>query len=177
MKQPLSPIYWMNIGDRAMPFLALVEHTNFIGTGELRRQPHPLHLELPAPGPRVLRAWTRTQLWAIFEPALKRINPAFSSDWVNAALGVQGAVRAADHRPATTAQYQPDHRTPVDGLYLETMTQIYPEDRGQNYSIKMGEEVAKMVVEDHEKRIAPHIRAKAAESLSQSPNRSCTRAP
>ena len=31
MKQSLSPIYWMNIGDRTMPFLALVEHTNFIG--------------------------------------------------------------------------------------------------------------------------------------------------
>ena len=44
--------------------------------------------------------------------------------------------------------------TPIDGLYLETMTQIYPEDRGQNYSIKMGEEVATMVVEDHA-RLSP----------------------
>jgi hypothetical protein len=35
------------------------------------------------------------------------------------------------------------------------MTQIYPEDRGQNYSIKMGDEVAKMVVEDHAARITP----------------------
>ncbi len=34
------------------------------------------------------------------------------------------------------------------------MTQIYPEDRGQNYSILMGEDVAKMVVEDHAKRAA-----------------------
>jgi hypothetical protein len=32
------------------------------------------------------------------------------------------------------------------------MTQIYPEDRGQNYSIKMGDEVAAMVVEDHARR-------------------------
>ena len=31
LKQPLSPIYWMNIGDRSMPFLAVVEHTNFVG--------------------------------------------------------------------------------------------------------------------------------------------------
>jgi hypothetical protein len=28
------------------------------------------------------------------------------------------------------------------------MQQIYPEDRGQNYSIRMGAEVAKMAVED-----------------------------
>ena len=32
------------------------------------------------------------------------------------------------------------------------MTQIYPEDRGQNYSIRMGEEVAQMVIDDHAKR-------------------------
>ena len=32
------------------------------------------------------------------------------------------------------------------------MTQIYPEDRGQNYSIKMGEEVAEMVTADYARR-------------------------
>jgi hypothetical protein len=58
------------------------------------------------------------------------------------------------------SQNKPDHRTPVAGLYLETMTQIYPEDRGQNYSIRMGEDVAKMVVEDHAKR-ASHSGAAA----------------
>jgi hypothetical protein len=44
----------------------------------------------------------------------------------------------------------PDHRTPVAGLYLANMQQIYPEDRGQNYSIRMGDQVAKMAVEDLE---------------------------
>ena len=32
------------------------------------------------------------------------------------------------------------------------MTQIYPEDRGQNYSIRMGEEVARMAVDDYNQR-------------------------
>jgi hypothetical protein len=31
------------------------------------------------------------------------------------------------------------------------MQQIYPEDRGQNYSIRMGDLVARMAVEDLEK--------------------------
>ncbi len=34
------------------------------------------------------------------------------------------------------------------------MSQIYPEDRGQNYSIKMGEQVAAMAVEDWERATA-----------------------
>ena len=49
----------------------------------------------------------------------------------------------------------PEHRTPIPGLYLATMSQIYPEDRGQNYSIKMGEQVAAMAVEDFERAPTP----------------------
>jgi protoporphyrinogen oxidase len=93
------------------------------------------------------------QLWAIFEPALKRINPKFSADWVTQ----RWLFKAPYAQPIIGLGYsthRPEHRTPVKGLYLETMTQIYPEDRGQNYSIKMGEEVAKMVVEDHIARTA-----------------------
>ena len=42
----------------------------------------------------------------------------------------------------------PGIRTGVPGLYTAAMAQIYPEDRGQNYSIRMGEVVANMAVED-----------------------------
>jgi len=44
----------------------------------------------------------------------------------------------------------PDHRTPVPGLYLANMQQIYPEDRGQNYSIRMGEQIARLAIADRE---------------------------
>jgi protoporphyrinogen oxidase len=30
LKQPLSNTYWLNVNDRSMPFLAIIEHTNFI---------------------------------------------------------------------------------------------------------------------------------------------------
>jgi len=30
LKRSLSPFYWMNMSDRSVPFLALVQHTNFI---------------------------------------------------------------------------------------------------------------------------------------------------
>ena len=89
----------------------------------------------------------------MFEPALKRINPEFSSDWVNERWVFKGPYA----QPIITTEYsdkKPDHRTPIEGLYLENMTQIYPEDRGQNYSIRMGEEVAAMVIEDHALRSA-----------------------
>ena len=80
-----------------MPFLALVEHTNFIGPENYGGN-HILYISNYLRQDHEYFGMDETELWAIFEPALKRVNPAFSSDWVNAALAVQGAVRAADHR-------------------------------------------------------------------------------
>jgi protoporphyrinogen oxidase len=151
MKRSLTPIYWMNIGDRSMPFLALVEHTNFIGPEHYQGN-HILYISNYLPQDHEYFGMDEEQLWSIFEPALKRINPEFSSDWVNE----RWLFKAPYAQPVIRTEYsahRPEHRTPVDGLYLETMTQIYPEDRGQNYSIRMGEEVARMVVEDHAKRV------------------------
>ena len=42
----------------------------------------------------------------------------------------------------------PDHRTPIKNLYLANTTQIYPEDRGTNYSVRMGKRVANLILED-----------------------------
>ncbi len=150
MKRSLSSTYWMNIGDRSMPFLALVEHTNFIGPENYAGN-HILYISNYLHQGHEYFSMSEDQLWAIFEPALKRINPEFSADWVKE----RWLFKAPFAQPIVRMDYsahKPDHRTPVDGLYLETMTQIYPEDRGQNYSIKMGEDVAKMVIEDHAKR-------------------------
>ncbi len=150
MKRQLSPIYWMNIGDRSMPFLALVEHTNFVGPEHYGGN-HILYISNYLQQGHEYFGMDEDQLWSVFEPALRRINPEFSSDWVTQ----RWLFKAPFAQPIIRLNYsahKPDHRTPVEGLYLETMTQIYPEDRGQNYSIKMGEEVARMVVEDHARR-------------------------
>jgi protoporphyrinogen oxidase len=150
LKEPLSHIYWMNIGDRSMPFLALVEHTNFVGPEQYDGN-HILYISNYLSQDHEYFRLTDDELWALYEPALKKINPRFSPDWVKE----RWVFRAPFAQPIITCNYghdKPDHRTPVEGLYLETMTQIYPEDRGQNYSIKMGEEVARMAVEDYERR-------------------------
>ena len=147
LKQPLSHIYWMNIADRDMPFLAIVEHTNFVGPENYGGN-HIVYISnYLEPGHEYFNL-SEDQLWALFEPALKKINPQFGPDWVTGRWLFKGPYA----QPIITTEYRdkkPDHRTPIEGLYLENMTQIYPEDRGQNYSIKMGEEVAEMVVADY----------------------------
>ena len=57
LDRQLTQYYWHNLPkDAGFPFLAMVEHTNFIGAGALRRRPHHLLWRLPGTGPRVLQA-------------------------------------------------------------------------------------------------------------------------
>jgi hypothetical protein len=39
--------------------------------------------------------------------------------------------------------------TPRKGMFLANTTQIYPEDRGTNYSVRLGRDVAKVIAERH----------------------------
>ena len=40
----------------------------------------------------------------------------------------------------------PPLRTGVPGLWLANTTQIYPEDRGTNYAVRLGDDVARAML-------------------------------
>ena len=153
LKRSLSPIYWMNISDDEVPFIACIEHTNFIeperyGGYHVVYLSNYLNPEHPYFGMEV------DEIEREYLPHLTKINPEFSPDWIAERWLFKGPYA----QPVVTIGYRdkiPEHRTPIPGLYLATMSQIYPEDRGQNYSIKMGEQVASLAVEDWEKTAAP----------------------
>jgi len=146
LRQPLSRIYWLNIGEPGMPFIAVIEHTNFIGPEHYGGQ-HVVYISNYLRPDHPYFDLSEDQLWELFVPALQRINPSFSSDWVRERWLFKGPYA----QPIVTTGYRhliPEHRTPIPGLYLATMSQIYPEDRGQNYSIMMGERVGELAVQD-----------------------------
>jgi hypothetical protein len=83
------------------------------------------------------------ELRQLFFPALARINPAFEPGWVTeswsfAAPYAQPIVRVG--YPSTL----PPHATPLPGVWLANMGHVYPQDRGQNYSLQLGERVARL---------------------------------
>ena len=89
-----------------------------------------------------------TALLEDFIPHLRKINPEFDHSWI---LGYHHH-RVDGAQPIVGVNYSeriPDHRTPIKNLYLANTTQIYPEDRGTNYSVRMGRRVAQMVIEDN----------------------------
>ena len=73
---------------------------------------------------------------AEFLPSLRGINPDFHQSWVTE----HRVFKAPFAQPIVTVGYPerlPPHGTPVPNLYLANMSQVYPQDRGQNYSIAM----------------------------------------
>ncbi|HDT15149.1 MAG TPA: hypothetical protein ENN55_02970 [Firmicutes bacterium] len=42
----------------------------------------------------------------------------------------------------------PEHKTPVKGVFLADMSQIFPEDRGMSYSVCLGNTAAKIINEE-----------------------------
>jgi len=146
LRHSLSPFYWMNMSDRSVPFLALIEHTNFI-EAERYSGLNVAYLSNYLDEASPLLKMDIDEICELFFPHLARINPAFSPEWV----ADRWLFRGPYAQPIIGTHYSrsiPEQRTPIPGLYLANMTQIYPEDRGQNYSIRLGEQVAALAAED-----------------------------
>ena len=146
MDRPFTEKYWMNIADPDMPFVALIEHTNIINK-ELYGGKHILYISNYPSRESDMYKMSPDDLMDLFVPHLQKINPDFDRSWV---------LEYHHHKldgaqPIVGINYGdgiPDHRTPLKGLYLANTTQIYPEDRGTNYSVRMGVKVAQMVLDD-----------------------------
>jgi protoporphyrinogen oxidase len=146
LDRPLSAKYWMNIADRSLPFVGVIEHTNMIDKS-LYGGHHIVYLSNYPSRDSELYKMTGGELLEHCVPHLRKINPEFDRSWIleyhhHKVDGAQPII-GVNYR-----QRMPDHRTPFKHLYLANTTQIYPEDRGTNYSVRMGRKVARMVLQD-----------------------------
>jgi protoporphyrinogen oxidase len=137
----LTDGYWMNVNDPGYPFMVLVEHTNYMPPSDYGGR-HLIYLgNYRAMDDPLMRA-SKEEVLAEFLPAIARINPAFRPEWVTESW----MFSAANAQPIVTVDYKkhiPPFETPVPGLWQASMFQIYPHDRGQNYSVVLAEELAK----------------------------------
>jgi protoporphyrinogen oxidase len=143
-RQLLPGVYWLNINDRDLPFLALVEHTNFMPPedyGGLRL----VYLGNYLPMDHPLFTQPDAEIVSTYLEAIKRIQPALDASWVKQ----HWVFRAPFAQPIVTTNYLdqlPPHPTPLPGVFLANMAHVYPQDRGQNYSLRLGERMAKLIL-------------------------------
>ena len=144
LKHPISHIYWLNITDPSIPFVAVIEQTNLIGAEHYGGK-HVAYLSNYIAKDAPLYQMRDEEVLEAYLPHLKKINPAFQRDWVEE----WHLFREDAAQPIITTSYSqkiPPLATPIRGLYMANNTQVYPEDRGQNYSILIGREVARLAI-------------------------------
>ncbi len=148
LKRPLSQMYWLNVADRAMPFVGVIEQTNFVEPS-LYGGKHVVYFSNYPSRQNPIYQMSGEELLEDFLPHLRKLNPEFDPSWIEEYY--HHRVDAA--QPIIGVNYSwriPDLRTPIKGLYLANTTQIYPEDRGTNYSVRLGKQVAEMVLKDYQ---------------------------
>jgi protoporphyrinogen oxidase len=134
-----SPYYWTNIAD-PLAFIGLVEHTNWVDPRHYGGRRILYVANYVEPGSELTRL-DADALLAHYLPDLRRVNPAFSPDWVQESWGFH----EPHAQPVVDRGYReriPPIQTGVPGLLLANTTQVYPEDRGTNYAVRIGNEAA-----------------------------------
>jgi protoporphyrinogen oxidase len=141
LDRPLTSSYWMNINDPGYPFMALVEHTNYMDRADYGGR-HLVYLGNYRPMDDPLLRLPTSDVVEQFAPHLARINPDFSREWLTDAW----SFAAPYAQPIVSVDYRghiPPFETPVPGLWVASMFQVYPHDRGQNYSIDLAERLVR----------------------------------
>ena len=88
---------------------------------------------------------SQDELLARFLPALTRFNPEFNPDWVRDSW-LSRTPYAQPIPPVNHSRAIPDLKTPVPGLWLASMSQVYPWDRGTNFAVEIARRSARRMM-------------------------------
>ncbi|NJP04886.1 MAG: NAD(P)/FAD-dependent oxidoreductase [Chloroflexaceae bacterium] len=149
LKHQLTPhFYWMQGMDkRTFPFLALVEHTNFIEPSHYGGD-HLIYCGDYLPADHPAFQMSMEQLVEQFIAVLPQFNPHFQADWIRATW-LHRVPYAQPIVGLNHSQAIPPLATPLPGLYWASMSQVYPWDRGTNFAVELGQRVAAEVLASH----------------------------
>jgi protoporphyrinogen oxidase len=140
-------VYWHNLPKAAgFPYLSMVEHTNFISS-EFFGGEHIVYCgDYLEPGHEYF-SLDKQEILERFLPSLTRFNPDFNPNWVRESW----LFRTAYAQPVPLINHSqniPDVRTPIDGLWLASMSQVYPWDRGTNFAVEIARRTARSMIDD-----------------------------
>jgi len=145
LREAYSATYWTNIADSDVPFLGLIEHTNLVPAE--RYPARYLYVSNYVARGHPLTRMNTDELLRHCVPALGRMNPRFAQRDVLRYWSFREEAAQPVPRIGNRHRIMP-FTSPRRGLYVANTTQIYPEDRGTNYSARLGREVAEHIAAD-----------------------------
>jgi protoporphyrinogen oxidase len=137
--------YWFNLPKEAgYPFLALVEHTNFVPAEHFGGD-HIVYAGDYLEAGHEYFSLSDEQLLERFLPAFKKFNPEFSREWVKK-MWVFKTNYAQPVPLVNHSKNIPAIQAPIEGLYFASMSQVYPWDRGTNFAVEIGRKAARLML-------------------------------
>ena len=151
LKKPLlpplkngKPVYWINVNDTAMPFLAVVEHTNFMDK-KFYGNNYLVYIGNYLPHNHKFFTMNKKQLFNLFKPHLQKLNKQYN--FKSNIVSIE-KFNGPFAQPVITKHYstsKPPLTTPLNNLYVGNLDSIYPWDRGTNYAIELGEKLSNLI--------------------------------
>jgi protoporphyrinogen oxidase len=145
LTKKLSKYYWITIADKDYPFVAVIEHTNLM-PAEIYGS-NIVYLSRYLDESSDLFTESDENICSLFFRYLKKMFPELEeSDILGYHVG-----RSRFSQPVVVKEYSnllAGLEMPMPNLYLASMAQIYPEDRGQNYCIRLGKKTGKLVISE-----------------------------
>lgn len=145
--------YWLNLpatspdkSKSQFPFLALVEHTNWMDKAHYNGDVL-VYCGDYVPADHEYFKMSEADLANRFMAELPKFNPQFKPEWVRKFW----VFRAAYAQPVSGVNHSqniPDLKTPLTGVYWASMSQVYPWDRGTNFAVEIGRRTAKRMLAD-----------------------------
>ncbi len=139
--------YWLNLPATSpdkrssqFPFLALVEHTNFMDKAHYGGDVL-VYCGDYVPVEHEYMRMSAEELLERFMPALVKVNPGFKREWIRKAW-LWRAPYAQPVPGINHSQHVPPLATPLPGVFWASMSQVYPWDRGTNFAVEIGRRVA-----------------------------------
>jgi|tagenome__1003787_1003787.scaffolds.fasta_scaffold20921203_2 protoporphyrinogen oxidase len=145
LDRQMTPYYWMNVADE-LPFIGLIEQTNFVGPEHYGGR-HILYVANYVDPADPLLDLDADALLAHYLPALRQVRPDFDTAWIRD----RWLFREPHGQPIVDVGYRrrlAPMRTGIPGLLLGNTTHVYPEDRGTNYAVRLGNDVARELLDD-----------------------------
>lgn len=144
--------YWLSLPatsadkrESRFPFLALVEHTNWMDRAHYNGD-HILYLGDYVPVEHEYFSMTDEELIERFTAVLPTFNPDYKPDWIRKAW----VFRAPYAQPVpyiNHSEHVPTIETPLKHVFWASMNHVYPWDRGTNYAIELGRRAASQMME------------------------------
>lgn len=145
--------YWLNLpatspdkSKSQFPFLALVEHTNWMDKTHYNGDVL-VYCGDYVPADHDYFTMSEADLIQRFATVLPTFNTDFRPEWIRKAW----AFRAPYAQPVPSLNHSqniPALKTSLDGVYWASMSQVYPWDRGTNFAVEMGRRVAGLMMKD-----------------------------